>query len=357
MKTFDDSNFDWTAIKIFDNSNFRWAAARWGYDGNLEGNRNRETTDQEWFIVYEPITRVPLSFKEECLIAAKKIRDTTDLPIQVLLSGGIDSMTVCESFRQSNIPFTPVICKYNNTINHHDIKYAFEYCERFNIKYILLELDIFNWWEKELFTYADPIQSRSAIRMVACWIIDQIDGFPVMGLGEPWYCYDNYYIPIKKEDKIDKVRSIDAEYFNLPVKWLMYKERKGVPEFFKYTSELKASSIIDDVLVYWWKNAKKNGWDHTEAYKKNFFNKHFPTVGTRAPIKYSRFNGTPRKITREDYTGFEYVSDECRYYRHILEKRFPKECNTVLYKPVIDLLKHLCRDCEEMRDVIKTLED
>ena len=105
-----------------------------------------------FFVEYDVIVDPILDFRSECINAANKIvrKNIKKLPIAVMMSGGIDSELVAESFRISNIPFSCIIGRLlttveNNNIifNEHDFKYAETWCIKNKIQYNFVDIDIF----------------------------------------------------------------------------------------------------------------------------------------------------------------------------------------------------------------------
>jgi len=105
-----------------------------------------------FFVEYYKPTDTLLSFKEECILAAKKAtkKNINNLPIIIMMSGGIDSHCVAESFRLANIPFKVVIGRWwlklatdTITFNQFDWEYAASYCRKHNIEQFFCDIDLF----------------------------------------------------------------------------------------------------------------------------------------------------------------------------------------------------------------------
>jgi len=77
------------------------------------------------------------SFKESSFNTAKKIYDEYK-QVYVALSGGMDSLYVTKVFHENSIPFIPIIV--NSEANQIETQYAFDYCEKNNIKYHLITM-------------------------------------------------------------------------------------------------------------------------------------------------------------------------------------------------------------------------
>lgn len=63
----------------------------------------------------------------------------------VFLSGGVDSENVANIFLQLGIRFTPIIVTYGHkdkVLNDYDIKYAFDFCNKHNLRPTVIDIDI-----------------------------------------------------------------------------------------------------------------------------------------------------------------------------------------------------------------------
>ena len=102
-------------------------------------------------IQFSPCTRIPKSFKEECVLTAQYIYETVNEPIVLLLSGGIDSEIVARSFLSAKIPFTATIFSYLPNRSREDIPWAINFCEANKIQYKVIPFDIINFFKSEAF--------------------------------------------------------------------------------------------------------------------------------------------------------------------------------------------------------------
>ena len=323
---------------------YHYSAMKFGYNGDLNSDRNRKSISDKWFYAYpDKLSRKPLPFLEECILTAKIIRDNTSLPIHVLLSGGHDSVGVAESFRLAKIPFRAAIAVFDKGLNHHDIIYAFDYCKKFSIPYDTYNLNVEKFWENDLLYYAEPVQCRSPQWLVQNWLIDQVDGYPVLGNGEPWtYKGINPFLIDQNIIGTEFMRE-EAEATQFNEKWLIHKSRDGCGKFYKYTKELKVSGLFDPVIIQWMKSHRETKTTISlDKYKNEIYPLWFPGIGIRKPITYPSFTGKLKVIKRTDYTGFELISDLDRKYRKILTDMFSKEYDSFIAETYIENLKVMC---------------
>jgi hypothetical protein len=260
----------------------------WGYNGIPF--RFREKPEDKYFRIYRKPSRRPMNFRDECLETAKLIYEkNSSEKLMLFLSGGLDSHVIAECFRILKIPFTAVTVILGDNWNYHDIKYADAWCEANSVKQIRLKCDIQELWDSgEYWDLCKNIQAETPQYCGNIWGLDQIDGFPILGLGEP---------DLQKTNNV--TYDVDSERFRIYDRYLMDRKRKGVASFFKYTPELKACVFSDfhvHVWVYWYKSK------HLRDIKNKWYIHHFDKLEPR-PLVEGRYG------TLSDYSGYEFVPD------------------------------------------------
>jgi hypothetical protein len=341
----------------------RYSCLTWGYNNNKYNVYRIKSTD-EWFYRYKKTERHPFSWRDECIFTAKYIRECTSEPISILVSGGVDSLSCCESFRHAGIPFTAYTFDFGH--NEHDIKYAIDYCNSYGIKHIIHKISIEQFFDKDLERYSDYVQCRNPQTVFQSWMIDQIDGFPILGLGELYICVGNtdekgFYGQPQAPVNGGKVLMFEGEQYQANERMLRLRNREGAPKFFVFTPELKLSNMIAPETIAWIKEAKTCNYIDTDEYIQSnnsnfrnlFYLSYFPAVGLRPPIQYERFKGSPKTLTRNDYTGFEYISSLHRKYQEKLYEMYQDEYNQFSWVPYMDKVRSLTDD-EELISNIET---
>ncbi len=244
---------------------------------------------------FSPVQREHESFKEECLKAAKLIRDKTDQDIFVLFSGGMDSELVLRSFIEAGIEVNAITVEFERGINEHDILWARKFCEIYDINHIIRPLNIEEFWDNQLLDYALPVQCNSPQFPVTMWLLDQTPGFPVIGSGDS---------AIKRlEGTNDFVFDEQENYLTLYLH-LMRRNRIGVPAFFQYTPELLLAFFEHPILQdYRNFKAKQDRLISIPKYKFPIYQHSFPKLENRIV-----------------YNGFEKIEDLDKKYRSRLHK-------------------------------------
>jgi len=263
----------------------------WGQDGVPFAFKTSK--DETYFRKYGELTRTPINWRDECIRTAELIYDEAKgEPIRVFFGGGMDSNVVAEAFRLANVPFSVVTIVWGDNWNWHDMKFANDWCEAYNIEQIFLPCDVIKFWESgEFFDIGYPVQARSPQYCLHLWGTDQVDGFIVVGLGEADlaknrigdpYCYD-----------------IDTEHLRVWERHLIHRNRNGAGSFFKYTPELKVSQLMDDHTIAWANDTKAPKL--MKDIKNDLYMAHFPNLKYRYPIS-SRFGDN-----YTDYNGGEFL--------------------------------------------------
>jgi asparagine synthetase B (glutamine-hydrolysing) len=117
--------------------------------------------DRDTQVVYEEYNKCSeepaVNFREALVEQAKTLKGKTNI---VYLSGGIDSEIVAMSFIDAQVEFHPIIYTWIDSqgvvLNDFDTKFAVDFCTRNNLKPILCDLNIEQFWSsEEIFEYAD----------------------------------------------------------------------------------------------------------------------------------------------------------------------------------------------------------
>lgn len=302
---------------------------KYGWGNQLYGVRQNDS-DKFWF-KFGACTQEPMSFRDECIRAAKLLYEGTEKKILVHFSGGIDSEIICRSFLLLNIPFEVCIWKYEANLNAHDIVYAIKFCKEYNIKYKFFEIELIDsiLYDKYRHNkYHVPFYSLT-IRKKA---IENNSGYQIMGNGHVFLIND----PLNKKNKYFKPMSllikdsIINEIYE-PKTYAIISEQKhvnhidefnkeGTSNFFYYTPELLASFFQDDLV---------DNCDFKKL-KKNIQYKHWPEMEIR-----------PK------YTGAD-LFEKTLIKRHIekVSKEFPygKPGNEIIFKDLLEFKNELNKE-------------
>lgn len=290
---------------------------KFGYNG--EWFRLRQSPQDVYTVSYGRCQTEPGSFLDESIRAARLIGEVADGPIHVLFSGGVDSEVVMQCFLAAQVPVTAAIMRFANDLNQHDIAFAVQFCERHSIPYRFYDLDIEAFIHNRLLEYTIPVRCNAPMLAATMWLVDQIDGYPVLGQGE---CY--LLRPARKQRlSIAKVTSYhgvaftdqqwalqESETVNAWYRHFLLRGRNGAPGFFQFTPEQILSYLRDPHVI-----SKMAEPDHlsSEAWKLWVYQQYFDLE------------------SRPIYSGYEKIIPLITPYRDGHTRRFPHALSFVLF--------------------------
>lgn len=269
---------------------------------------------------YSRCSSSPLSFPEECKRAASLIyQNSLGLKPNLAFSGGIDSEVMVRSFIEANVPFDITILKFEQDLNEHDIIYAIDYCTRHSLQYNIVNLDIKKFWASDDFrevAYRTKCVSPQITTHI--WLMEQMDGLPVFGCGEP---------VLTKDPPAWKLWESERQM-------AMFRTNKiAVPLFFHYLPE-QMYSFLESPFIRWLING-------THPYS----GKNCPTCGTETtqslkPLIYKQW--FPNLVKRQKFNGFESVDWLDQQIRSSLVEAMPNNARHFLteYHSLMKMLSH-----------------
>ncbi len=266
----------------------------------------RSNSDQKWSVEYGQCSKPIESFYTECLNTARIIQEQAGQNMTVLFSGGVDSEVVLQSFVLAGVPVTATILRFKNDLNIHDISYAIVACEKWGVKYRIIDLDIIKFWEERLFDYAEPTYCISPQLLSTMWLADQVDEYPILGSGECLLVkdYNESYKPGESPYLHTEWYLYEKEKIAAWFRHFIVKRRNACPGFFQYTPEIMLSYLLDP-FVQSLTNSEIVGKLSTESSKLAIYQQHF------------------KLVDRPKYSGFEKIQTQDSEFRKILVDRFP----------------------------------
>ena len=263
---------------------------QFGYNGHWNNSRLKHSDVLN--VKFGKIGRPVLSFRDECYNAARLIKkqaDSLQLPVDVLFSGGKDSEVVVRSFFEQGIPVRVNILRFEKKLNHHDIKDAFATCKKLGIAPVVHDIAIMDFLENEYKQYAEKSKTFHATLFATTWLLERIEGFPVMGgfaeIGNEHY--EKYIYT----DTTGRIRSKPVPTDIVGTKWqyilfeqndLVFRKfltntnRPGVSHFFAYTPELLVSYHNDKSCEEFLRNPDWEVLLNPNKFK--IMEKHFPNL-------------------------------------------------------------------------------
>lgn len=274
------------------------------FDGRAVPFSLRTSPEDTWFVRYGRAGRRPFDFRRECVETARRIREATNLPIDVLFSGGVDSEVTIRSFLEAGIDIRVTTARFKDDLNRHDVEWAEKIGRELGIPIRFVDLDLLKFWESDAMAYADRTQCVSPQLLTTMWLADQTDGFCVLGSGENFIVkrLPEGYVPGESPYLRSLWDLFEKEKIAAWYRHFQLQGRDAAPGFFQYTPELMLSWFLDPIGCDLW-NDRRIGKRNSESSKLEQYQQHFPL----AP--------------RPKYTGFEKVIEHDKILRAELRKR------------------------------------
>jgi hypothetical protein len=236
-------------------------------------------------------------------------------PLNIFVSGGIDSHCLLEAAYKSKVPFTAITWRFTKDLNKKEVNLASDICSSIHCKHKIIDIDIIKFYiEKEFVKFYNHYKSTSPQISLHCHAISEFPNSIRAGQPPVLYNRDNIIASIKQFQNwqhythiIHKKQSNNpnSKYFsNLTIPSHCFfisadaqdgalmrfsdSHKSFIPNFFMYSQEQRNAALnaktYDSIL----KNYSK--WNH------------------QSKINVYRENGfTLAKDTAEPLTGFEDV--------------------------------------------------
>jgi hypothetical protein len=177
---------------------------------------------------------------EEAIRAAQKIAANFPAPLNLCLSGGVDSEAMALAFLKATVPFKVSIWRYNRGLNEHDIRHARAFCEAHKLSYEVLEFDAINFLESnEYLDFMHRYRIRSPQFAIQMKCLEQIDGTSVMPWQPIMVINSHENLPLQERF----ILSIPDDRHFCFYRFFMEKKISAVPFFFLYSPELAYSFL------------------------------------------------------------------------------------------------------------------
>lgn len=190
----------------------------------------------EFKIDIDPLSKIHGNYYQESVLAAQEIYDKKTGQLYILYSGGIDSEYALSVFLELGMGITPVVIRFNNEYNAHDLKYALDFCQSKNITPKIIDID-FDWFVESGKILEIATKSKSSVyhRPATAYAAGMIDGTVICGDGEP-------YIRLNS-DNVWKIEIDENDYsvYN----YMKMNNIPGTIHFNRYTAGQYAAWITD----------------------------------------------------------------------------------------------------------------
>lgn len=200
-----------------------------------------KSTQEDFNVEIDPITRDTKSYCEELVLNAKEIYDKKEGELFCMYSGGIDSELVMEVFLSLGMNITPVIVKMDLGLNNHDFTWAEEYCKKRNLTPLIYNIDVKKFIESgEIVDLAKLTRTSAYQYLTSIKAALSLQGTVLTGQDEPYIGLD---------------QTSNLWYFKEKEKWCawarLYEENKllGTSCFLTWSAETLLSFMLDPQIV------------------------------------------------------------------------------------------------------------
>ncbi len=250
----------------------------------------RKSTEDRYFLRFAPCTDQPGNFRDECLRAAREIYATIKRPPSILMSGGVDSEVVAESFRVQGIPFRAIIFKFEKNLNQHDVEWAIKYVQDHKVNFEIIPFDIVRFYKSEEIKHLAQITLCPYPMLITqAKMVDFLQArgdFALGGGSDPRYRYINnqwLYFTEEYEDCAKRLQIIKG--FSAQV------------SFFLWRSEIFYAHASDPFIekIFSVKNPEKT---FSYQYKHEFLKQHFNVKSREKFRGYEKFTDLHQNTTQ-----------------------------------------------------------
>lgn len=130
-------------------------------------------------------------YKTELFKNASKVYELHNQPLDLLLSGGIDSEIILRTNLDLGIPIKPYIFKYENNYNIREYTMAVKVCEQLNVTPTIIDFNLEKFIENDAYDMWTKCYSHSSGRLPHLKMTEYLDNIPVFGNGDPYWCKEN----------------------------------------------------------------------------------------------------------------------------------------------------------------------
>ncbi len=265
---------------------------------NWSNRPHRFDDNDEFSIRYRPCSRQPHNFREECIDVARKLAHQAsqlDLPIRVLLSGGVDGEVVCRSFYDAGIPFQAVTIRYKR-YHWSEWDHAVRYCKRYDIPHSVIDVDEDKILQEEVPKIAAEFLCKDPYVTFDIYRFKWAGGFPVFGTGD-----------LVLEKKENGIISQETGSLNVPRQYQLKYKQPGCYQFFQYTPEIMLAFLEDPIIQKWIELAPELGFDDIRYFKTYMYKSHWPDMEARYKYYgYERFADKYFKLKEELARSYSY---------------------------------------------------
>ena len=253
-----------------------WLSYHYDKLGNV---KTKTVPGENWKLrIKQTITRPIKSYHEELLLNAHAVKDAFNEPLDLLLSGGLDSELALRSYVEAKIPINVFIAKYNDNINAVDFHEALKTCQIYNVTPTIIDCNLKTFLENDAHDMWNGGYFAEPGYMIMLKVIESLDNIPVICDG---INADNFRMANKTQCDIviyEKhfAAAIHGNTINRPL----------ISSWYDYSPELTAAFL--DLNLHKWKKHKliTPPFNNSNLHKLKYLNSN-KLFGTRMRQKRS----------------------------------------------------------------------
>tara|TARA_B110000977_G_scaffold175803_1_gene230873 strand:- start:1773 stop:2687 length:915 start_codon:yes stop_codon:yes gene_type:complete len=241
--------------------------------------KTKTVPGENWKLrIKQTITRPIKSYHEELLLNAHAVKDAFNEPLDLLLSGGLDSELALRSYVETKIPINVFIAKYNDNINAVDFHEALKTCQIYNVTPTIIDCNLKTFLENDAHDMWNGGYFAEPGYMIMLKVIESLDNIPVICDG---INADNFRMANKTQCDI----VIYEKHFAAAIHGNTI-DRPLISSWYDYSPELTAAFL--DLNLHKWKKHKliTPPFNNANLHKLKYLNSN-KLFGTRIRQKRS----------------------------------------------------------------------
>ena len=241
--------------------------------------KTKTVPGENWKLrIKQTITRPIKSYHEELLLNAHAVKDAFNEPLDLLLSGGLDSELALRSYVETKIPINVFIAKYNDNINAVDFHEALKTCQIYNVTPTIIDCNLKTFLENDAHDMWNGGYFAEPGYMIMLKVIESLDNIPVICDG---INADNFRMANKTQCDI----VIYEKHFAAAIHGNTI-DRPLISSWYDYSPELTAAFL--DLNLHKWKKHKliTPPFNNANLHKLKYLNSN-KLFGTRIRKKQS----------------------------------------------------------------------
>jgi hypothetical protein len=178
------------------------------------------------------------SWRDECIQAARDIASSTNKPLLLGFSGGLDSQAAWLSFKEAGIPVKAMFCHYVVGKNQHDYVVAKQFAKKHGIELLEVHTDVEKFYQEKSVALCGEIGVGSPRQLLQATLGDF---FP-----------DHCYIMAAGDMKPALDPDTNQLFFNIGatpvVQYQINRQQEAVTRFYMYSPELLVAQLNHPLL-------------------------------------------------------------------------------------------------------------